>query len=98
MTITQLKERELEIQRIHDRSIESLHQEFIDANAKFKVGDLVRNVTGIIRIESIRYDRYSDTGVSYCGVKQRRVGDSGFEPVGKPRVCLTEPLQKIELH
>jgi hypothetical protein len=96
MTVAQLKERELEIKRIHDRSIESLHQRFIEENAKFKVGDFVRNVTGIIKIESIRYDQYSDEGITYCGFKYRWLDSTSLSPVNKPQSCMSEPLQKIE--
>lgn len=96
MTITQLKERELEIKRIHDRSIESLHQEFIEANAKFKVGDFVRNVTGIIEISSIRYDQYSEGGITYCGFKYRWLDSTSLAPTNRPQACISEPLQKIE--
>jgi len=96
MTITQLKERELEIQKRCTLLIESLHQEFIEENAKFKVGDFVRNVTGIIKIESIRYDQYSDGGITYCGFKYRWLDDKSLLPLGKPQTCMSEPLQKIE--
>ena len=96
MTITQLKERELEIQKDCTRLIESLHQEFIEENAKFKVGDFVRNVTGIIKIESIRYDQYSDGGITYCGFKYKWLDSTSLSPVNKPQSCMSEPLQKIE--
>ena len=96
MTITQLKERELELKRIHDQSIESLHQEFIEENAKFKVGDFIRNVTGIIKIESIRYDQYSDGGITYCGFKYRWLDSMSLLPINRPQSCMSEPLQKIE--
>ena len=96
MNITQLKERELEIKRIHDQSIESLHQEFIDVNARFKVGDFVRNVTGIIEIKSIRYDYYSEGGITYCGLKYKWLDSKSLSPINKPQSCMSEPLQKIE--
>ena len=96
MTLTQLKERELELKRIHDQSIESLHQEFIEENAKFKVGDFIRNVTGIIKIESIRYDQYSDGGITYCGFKYKWLDDKSLLPINRPQSCMSEPLQKIE--
>lgn len=96
MTVAQLKARELEIQKSCTLLIESLHQEFIEENAKFKVGDFVRNVTGIIKIESIRYDQYSDGGITYCGFKYNLLDDKSLLPLNRPQACMSEPLQKIE--
>lgn len=96
MDITKLKERELEIKKIYDLSIESLHQEYIEANARFKVGDFVRNVTGIIKITSIRYDHYSEGGITYCGLKYKWLDSKSLSPINKPQACMSEPLQKIE--
>ncbi len=70
MTQEQLKEQETSLHKELNDKIHALRTQYMEEHAEFKVGDVIRNVTGIIKIEHVKYNHYMDeTHIIYCGYK-----------------------------
>lgn len=65
-----LKEQELYYSYVED--LDNLRMDYAKKNALYKIGDFVRSVTSIIKIECIAYEIYfNEINVQYCGYKYR---------------------------
>ena len=73
MTKKEYKHREEDIKFMYELNLHKLKQEYVESNKKFKVGDFVGNVTGIIKVEHISYtDFRDDIEITYIGYRYRK--------------------------
>jgi hypothetical protein len=70
MTLEELKNIEKAAHEMVESALHKARTQYMNDNAKFKVGDYIKGITGIIKVESIRY--YMCMGeifIQYCGYK-----------------------------
>ena len=60
MLYEEYERRRIMLQDQFDKGMENLNERYTKANAKFKKGDFIGNVTGIIQIVYIDYDDHPD--------------------------------------
>jgi len=70
MTLEELNNIEKEAHETLKSALHKARTQYVLDNAKFKVGDYVRGITGIIKVESIKYDIVlGEIFIQYCGYK-----------------------------
>lgn len=73
MTKEEYKTEERNLRTLFELDLHKLKQEYVESNKKFKVGDFVGNVTGIIKVEYISYTDFSDDiEITYIGYRYRK--------------------------
>jgi hypothetical protein len=73
MDINQYGNRMDEIDKEYYEKIDNLNKEYIKDNAKFKIGDFIYNVTGIIKVEYIGLGISGNKPcIEYSGYKYRK--------------------------
>lgn len=55
MTHEELKQKIAYIERVSEFQKKAVYREFVESNAKYKIGDIVGDATDIIRVEEISY-------------------------------------------
>lgn len=79
---------------------QELQQKYVDSNAKFKVGDFIENVCGIIKVEEIDYTMSFDIPhIVYKGTAFRKEKGKLIKTKQKTKKILNEygGLKKIDL-
>ena len=72
MTQQELQQQEEQLHKYLKENLHALRTQYMEANAEFKVGDFIRSVQGVMKIELVRYKSYQgETWVEYCGYKYR---------------------------
>lgn len=100
MTIEELQTIEKLAYEILEDTLHSARTKYALDNARFKVGDYIRSVTGIIKVDEIKYDSFmGTTHIGYCGYKYWYKDKQLVRTKKKEQVCLTDygNLIKIEL-
>lgn len=70
MNIEDLKRFELVLLQEYERKLHELRLKYVKENAEFKVGDFIGNVTGIIKVDSIGYERFRERfEITYTGLR-----------------------------
>ena len=73
MTIDEYKKRECEINEEYINKLHLLRMDYVNENKKFDIGDFVYNVTGIIKVERITYEMFSDNiEITYIGHRYKK--------------------------
>jgi hypothetical protein len=73
MTKKEYKDKENDIKFIYELQLHKLKQEYVNSNKKYKVGDFVGNVTGIIKVQFISYTDFMDNiEITYIGYSYRK--------------------------
>ncbi|RPI84577.1 MAG: hypothetical protein EHM34_03360 [Nitrosopumilales archaeon] len=76
MTISELHSNIKALRHEVNLKIHMLRQEYVQEHAKFKVGDFIGNVTGIIKVERIGYECYGKDDelldIKYFGTRYRK--------------------------
>lgn len=73
MDTLEYKKQEKEILTRCEQQLHELRKKFVKENAKFKKGDFIYNVTGIIKVEKIDYSVFRDTiEIVYSGYRYRK--------------------------
>lgn len=99
MTAQELKEIERQAYEMLEFTLDIARIQYANDNAKFKVGDYIRCVTGIIRVEEIKYQNFmGTTNIGYCGYKYWYKDKQLVRTKKQEQVCLTdfENLVKID--
>lgn len=99
MTAQELKEIERQAYEMLEFTLDKARTQYANDNAKFKVGDYIRCVTGIIRVEEIKYQNFmGTTHIGYCGYKYWYKDKQLVRTKKQEQVCLTdfENLVKID--
>ncbi len=78
-------------------NISKLRKEYVEANAEFKVGNYVYNVTGIIKIEQIEFSTHSNDYIIYHGYKYKKVKGALIRTREKEMVAMWHGLKKVVL-
>lgn len=74
MNIVDYKKIENEICDSHKLELHKLRTEYVEKNKKFNIGDLVFNVTGIIKVDKISYEIFFDKiEIVYSGYRYKKV-------------------------
>ena len=60
MNIEDYKKIENEICDSYKLELHKLRTEYVEKNKKFNIGDFVFNVTGIIKVDKVSYERFFD--------------------------------------
>ena len=92
----------------HKQFLEILHKlrtEYALKNAKYKVGDFIRSITGIIKIDDIIYQTkidelgiHTDTYIAYCGYKYTYDNHLLYKSSNeKQKVCFVDYDDNLEL-
>ena len=77
MNQTEYNESVAKLDEYYNAKIRDLRQKYIIDNAKFKVGDFVGNVTGIIKVEKIHSDLFrGDINIIYSGYRYKKIKGS----------------------
>lgn len=85
---------------ILEDTLHSARTKYAIDNAKFQVGDYIRSVTGIIKVEEIKYQFFmGTTHIGYCGYKYWYKDKQLVRTKKQQQVCLTDygNLIKIEI-
>jgi hypothetical protein len=76
MTKDKLKKLEKGAHKLFLDTLHNLRNDYAKNNATYKVGDLIRSITGIIKVDEIIYKTqldelgtHVDTFIAYCGYK-----------------------------
>lgn len=57
-----------------DRQKNLAYKQYVAENAKYKVGDVVRDATDAIRVEQVRFSVYRNLSIYYWGVLLTKKG------------------------
>lgn len=76
MTKDKLKKQEKDAHKLFLNTLHNLRNDYAKNNATYKVGDFIRSITGIIKVDEIIYKTqldelgtHVDTFIAYCGYK-----------------------------
>lgn len=73
MTHKEYKDKFNDIRYDYHNKVHHLRKEFVKKNAKYKIGDFIQNVTGIIKVETISYEIVKDEiYIAYFGKKYKK--------------------------
>lgn len=100
MTLEELKQIENESYKMLELTLYKARAQYAIDNARFKVGDYVRSVTGIIKVETIKHETFiNETHIVYCGYKYWYKDKQLVRTQKKEQVCITDygNLIKVEL-
>jgi hypothetical protein len=101
MTLEELKNIEKAAYEMLESGLHKARTQYVNDNARFKVGDYVKGITGIIKVESIKYDMYMDKiCIQYCGYKYWYKDKEIVRTKQKGMSCLTDydnNLIKLEI-
>lgn len=76
MTTEELKEKIAHIERVSALQKKAVYREFVESNAKHKIGDIIGDATDIIRVESISYSEYhGEISIFYYGPLLTKKGE-----------------------
>jgi hypothetical protein len=74
MTTQEYADREATLHSELHRKLYDLRMEYVHENAKFKIGDFIGNVTGIIRIQNVGYEvTNAHIEIKYSGYRYKKV-------------------------
>lgn len=74
MTKKEYKHREEDIKFMYELNLHKLREEYVNINKKYKHGDFVGNVTGIIKVEYITYTIFNDDiEITYIGYRYKKI-------------------------
>lgn len=74
MTIQEFNAKETAIKIQYELAIKALHDEWVQSNAAYKVGDFIANVTGIIKVERISCENFrGEMIIRYYGYRYKQV-------------------------
>ena len=91
MTAQELQEIERQAYEMLEFTLDKARTQYANDNAKFKVGDYIRCVTGIIKVEKIKYQHFmGTTHIGYCGYKYWYKDKQLVRTKKKEQVCLTD--------
>jgi len=100
MTAQELQEIEKQAYEMLETTLHKARTLYALSNSKFVVGDYIRCVTGIIKVEEIKYQNFmGTTHIGYCGYKYWYKDKQLVRTKKQEQVCLTDygNLIKIEL-
>lgn len=76
MELTEIFEKIADLKSDYKKAKHELIMEYVREHAKFKIGDIIGNVTGCIKIERISYEwdkRWSIFEIMYSGKRYKKV-------------------------
>ncbi len=105
MTKEELETLEKETHKKFLETLDKLRTEYALNNAKYKVGDFIRSITGIIQVNNIIYKTqhdelgtHIDTYIAYCGYKYEHKDNYLYiKPKQKKSVCFVDYGDNLEL-
>jgi hypothetical protein len=98
MNKTEFHSEELKLKEQYLEGLHDLRTKYVNSNAKYRVGDFIRCVTGIIKIEDIRYQLMDDdVQIVYCGYKYQYKNKELQKILNKDKVCISEDPSKLLL-
>lgn len=74
MTKQELNAKIKAIELESDRQKHLAYKQYVAENAKYKIGDVVRDATDTIRIEQVSFSLYRDISIFYWGVLLTKKG------------------------
>lgn len=86
MTKQELVQMEESLLSEYQRKLHDLRKSYVESSSRFKVGDFILSLTGIIRIDTVSYIVGDEVTITYCGLRYRLEGgllvkDKRGEPV-----------------
>jgi hypothetical protein len=63
------------INRVHEAEKHFIYQRYVEENARFKIGDIVGNIIGILKVEKIIYrvhERFKSIEIAYKGRRYKK--------------------------
>lgn len=91
MTAEELQGIERQAYERLELSLHKARTQYAQKNAKFKLGDYIRSVTGIIKVDEIKYQFFmGTTHIGYCGYKYWYKDKQLVRTKKKEQVCLTD--------
>lgn len=75
MTHEEMKQKIAHIERVSALQKKAVYREFVESNAKYKIGDIVGDATDIIRVESISYEYHGEISIFYYGPLLTKKGE-----------------------
>lgn len=76
MTNEEMKQKIAHIERVALLQKKAIYREFVESNAKYKIGDIVGDDSDIIRVEQIAYSIYhGDISIYYYGPLLTKKGE-----------------------
>lgn len=100
MDLKEFRERLEKLNDEHSRNKQELQQDFVDSNAKFKVGDFIESVCGIIKVEEVTYSTCFDIPhILYRGYSYRKNKGRLIKTKQKTKKALNEygSIKKVDL-
>lgn len=98
MTLEELKNIEKAAYEMLESGLHKARTQYVNDNARFKVGDYVRGITGIIKVESIKYYLFmGETHIEYCGYKYWYKDKQLVRTKNKNIVCIVDYGNLIKL-
>lgn len=86
---------------LNEKYLEDLHnlrKSYVEPNARYKVGEFIRGLTGIIKIEDISYQYIDgDIQIIYCGYKYEYRDRVLQQVLKKDQVCISEDPSNLFL-
>lgn len=93
-----LKKEESRLLEEFESAVHNIRLKFVKENAEFKVGDFIRNVTGIIKVDEIAYEVFMDTiEIVYKGLRYWPYNGELKRTKDKKISSLTYELTKVKL-
>ena len=88
------------IEHILNKAKEEIHtirNKYVTENAIYKKGQFIKNITGIIKIDTIKYQVFfNHTEIVYCGNKYKMIKGILTRTQHKDKVCLSQNVMLIE--
>ena len=81
-----------------DSEIHKLSQKYVEENAKFKPGQFIYNITGIIKIETIGYSMFDNMpDIKYYGYRYRKLHGKLIRTKNKKFDYLRSNVSEVKL-
>lgn len=64
-----------EVNRLHEVEKHFIYQKYVEENARFKIGDIIGNVIGILKVEKISYnvsEQFRNIEIVYQGRRYKK--------------------------
>jgi hypothetical protein len=91
MTIQELQTIETEAYKMLETTLDKARTLYALNNNKFEIGDYIRSITGIIKVEQIIYQHImGSTHIGYCGYKYWYKDKQLVRTKKKEQLCLTD--------
>lgn len=96
MSEIELKNAEEELYEKYENDLNNIRLKYVKANAEFKIGQFIQNVTGIIKIEKIGYSLLLNSiRIEYKGFRYKKTNGKLSRTKDKKLSILIYDLKRI---